>query len=109
MSGRDGDRPNRGGLSTIQDALQTFLKDAGITRSRGLVANVYRAWEAAVGREFAKRARPVRFDRGELTIEVASSSLLHELVSFTGEELRLRTNENLGRELVHRMIFKQRG
>ena len=102
-------KPDRGGLSTIQDVLQSFLKDAGLKQSRGLVANVFRAWEAAVGREFVKRARPVRFHRGELTIEVASSALLHELVSFTGEELRHRVNDNLGREMVHRMIFKQRG
>lgn len=102
-------KPDRGGLHTIQDVLQSFLKDSGITRSRGLVANVFKAWEEAVGREFARRARPVRFDRGELTVEVSSSALLHELVSFTGEELRTRVNEHLGRELVHRMNFKQRG
>ena len=99
----------RGGLFTIQDALQSFLKDAGITRSHGIVVAVFRAWETVVGREFAKRARPVRFQRGELTIETDSAALQFELVSFTGEEHRKRVNEILGRELVHRMIFKQRG
>ena len=100
---------SRGGLFTIQDALQFFLKDAGITRSHGIVAAVFRAWETAVGRDLAKRARPVRFYRGELTIEVDSSTLLFELAGFNGEEHRIRVNETLGRELVHRMIFKQRG
>ena len=99
----------RGGLFTIQDALQVFLKEAGITRSHGIVVAVFRAWETAVGRELAKRARPVRFYRGELTIEVDSSALLFEFVSFTGEGHREHINETLERKLVHRMIFKQRG
>jgi hypothetical protein len=103
------ERTPRGGLFTIQDALQSFLKEAGITRSHGIVVAVFRAWETVVGREFTKLARPVRFQRGELTVEVATSSLLFELATFASEDHRQRVNEVLGRELVHRMIFKQRG
>lgn len=103
------DKTPRPGFSTIQDVLQSFLKENGITRSRGIVVAVFQAWDQSIGAELAKRARPVRFDRGELTIEVDSPTLRHELQSFTGESYRRQTNESLQRELVTRMIFKQRG
>ena len=99
----------RGGISSIQDVLDSYLKETGITKSRGIVARVFEAWCSSVGRELARRARPVRFRSGELTLEVESSALLHELASFTGEEYRRRTNQILGNELVHRTIYKHRG
>jgi hypothetical protein len=101
--------PPRRGLTTIQDVLQSFLKTNGISRSRGVVVAVFQAWEMSIGKDLAKRARPVRFDRGELTVEVDSPAFRHELTSYTGETYRQQTNDILERELVHRMIFKQRG
>lgn len=85
------------------------MKGVGLEGSRGTVARVFEAWESAVGRELARRVRPVRFRTGELTLEVQSSTLLHEFASFTGEEYRRRTNEILGRVLVIRTVFRQRG
>ena len=102
-------KSDRRGLTPIQEVLSSFLKTNGTTRSRGVVAAVFQAWEMALGKELARRARPVRFDRGELTIEVDSPAFRHELTSYTGDTYRQQTNDILERELVHRMIFKQRG
>jgi hypothetical protein len=98
-----------GGFVQIQDALESYLRSAGIAKGRGNVARVFEAWTTAVGRDLAKRARPVRLRQGELTVEVDSSALLHELTCFTGDAHRKRINEILQRPAVHRVIFKQRG
>lgn len=102
-------RQPRRGVASIQDVLATYLRSAGISRRRGPAERVFAAWEACIGRALARRAKPVRFRGGELVVEVDSSALMHELVAFTGEEHRRRMNSELGKELVHKLVFKQRG
>lgn len=103
------EKRENGGFAAIQDVLDSYLRTAGIAKGRGIVARVFEAWTSAVGRELARRARPVRLRNGELWIEVDSSALLHELSCFTGDSHRKSVNEILGRPVVHRVIFKQRG
>lgn len=67
---------------------------------------MFDAWNELVGERLAAVARPVRFRRGELAIDVSSASHYHELVAFTGEGLRVRLNEALGEERVKRLAFK---
>ncbi len=69
------------GLTSINDALQTYLKSSGI---EFLLKNrkVCVAWEKVVGREIALQTRVVSFNRGALTVEVASSGLYAELNNF---------------------------
>ncbi len=103
------EKRQRGGLASIQDILDSYLRSAGIAKGRGIVARVFESWSSVVGREVGRRARPVRFRNGELTVEVDSSALLHELACFTGEDHRRSINGILQRTVVHRVIFKQRG
>lgn len=82
-----------------------------VTRAAGLgsakrVDPVFEAWDQVVGEQLAAVATPVRFRRGELSIDVSSASHYHELVAFTGEGLRKRLNERLGEERVQRLAFK---
>ena len=49
---------------------------------------------------------PVRFSRGELTVEVDSAVYLQELSNFTGEGYRRQVNRALKKELVQRLTFK---
>ena len=97
----------------MQSALGAFLRDSGIgARLKG--AEPMQAWDAAfrasspaqVSGAVSVRARAVRFRAGVLTVEVASSALLQELESFTGETFRRSANNVLGREVIHRVDFQ---
>jgi hypothetical protein len=86
-------------------AIDEFLREAGMgPRLRG--ARVLAAWREAAGPALSKRARPVRFQRGELVVEVSSSVHLHELESFTGETYRRTANAALGDERIQRVTFR---
>jgi len=67
---------------------------------------VFRAWTEAVGPGLARRAVPVRFRGGELTVEVGSAVHLQELKNFTAEGFRREANARLGRETIRRLAFK---
>ena len=75
--------------------MRGFLKDSGLT-AQLKDARVYQSWTDALGETMAHRARPVRFNFGELTVEVESSAHLHELQNFTGESYRCEANRLLG-------------
>ena len=93
------------GPTSIGDALSDFLRDSGLSAHlrRG---SVLQAWSRAVGRDLARRAKPVRFSRGELCVEVDSAAHLHELVSFTGERYRELANAHLGKPEIQRVVFR---
>jgi len=89
----------------VREAIEGFLRDSGIApRLRG--AEVFDAWRAAVGAGLSERARPVRFQRGELVVEVGSAPHLAELESFTGEGYRRAANAALGDERIRRVTFR---
>jgi hypothetical protein len=52
----------------------------------------------------------VRFDEGELVVEVSSAAHLNELKSFTGDAFRRQANERLvkhgHRATIRRVVFK---
>ncbi len=99
------ERVGRNGVSSLQESLGAFMRETGLTRRRS-ESPVYAAFEAVAGPDLSRRARPVRFARGVLTVEVSSASHLHELESFRGEELRARVNRELGRDDVRKIAFK---
>ncbi len=92
-------------MSSLGEALGGFLRESGLgTKLRDW--DVYEAWSKALGPEFALRARPVGFSRGELIIEVESAAHMHELRNFSGESLRQETNQILGSQRVLAVLFK---
>jgi len=96
----------RRGKATLAEAIQVWLSQAGLAGA-AKETRVLAAWTRAAG-PTAKRARPVRFQRGVLTVEVSSSALLHELSSFTGEALRKAANRGLGSDRIDRIVYKQK-
>ena len=100
-------RKHERGPTSIGDALRDFLRDSGLSQHlrRGTVLD---AWSRALGRDLARRARPVRFARGELCVEVDSAAHMHELVSFTGERYRELANGLLGKPEIQRVVFRLR-
>lgn len=87
--------------------LRTFLRDQGLT-SRPRDEAVFEAWLRAVGTGLGEHARPVRFQRGDLTVEVDSAGHLQELKGFTGESFRAKANAELGSSRIRRVIYKLR-
>jgi len=92
-------------MAPIQQAVTAFLRESGIGEKIRPSA-VYRAWNAALGEALARHARPVRFRRGELCVEVDSTAHYHELKNFTGERLRATANGRLGKEEITRVVFR---
>lgn len=95
----------RTGLASLDDALKSFLRKSGLGDRCG-PPPVFRAFQDAQGKTFARHTRPVRFARGELVVQVASAPHLAELKGFRGEEIRVRTNQLLGRDEVRKIIFR---
>lgn len=90
---------------SMQDAVGRFLRASGLgARMRGWP--VFQAWIDAAGTELARHARPVRFERGELLVEVESAAHYQELASFTGETYRQRANERLAKPEIRRIVFR---
>ncbi len=98
-------RSERKGMASLDDALKSFLKKSGIGERLG-PPPVFRAFQEAAGKSFARHARAVRFARGELVVQVSSAPHLAELKGFLGEEIRTQTNRILGRDEVRRITFR---
>ncbi len=97
--------PKRGKMISMGDALDRFLKENDLRRSDPNAA-IFQTWNQALGPALAKRAVPVRFERGELTVLVESAAHYQELTNFTGSQLRRQTNELLGANRIERISFK---
>jgi hypothetical protein len=95
----------RRGAASMQDAVRGFLRDSGLAAQMRHWP-VFEAWSQALGSELARRARPVRFTRGELCVEVESAAHLHELSNFSGERYREIANAKLGKPEIQRIVFR---
>ena len=74
--------------------------------SRTQRVKAFAAWSRAAGPAFGRCSQPVSLRDGEMTVEVSSSAHFHELKNFEGEAIRHRANAELGRELIHRVVFR---
>lgn len=87
------------------DAVSEFMQWSGLNNRRK-AAPAFVAWDEAVGPELMTRARAVSFRKGELIVEVDSSSLLAELKGFASEDLRTRADELLEGITIRKLTFK---
>jgi len=101
----DAPRPARKDPVAIGDVVQRFLRASGLSAHMRHFA-VYEAWDSALGKELARRARPVGFQNGLLSIEVQSAAHLHELQNFTGEQFRTLANARLGKSEIRKVVFR---
>jgi hypothetical protein len=92
-------------MTSISEVLGQMLRSPALS-SRTQRAKAFAAWSRAAGPAFCRCSRPVRMQDGEMTVEVSSSAHLHELKNFEGEGIRHRANAELGRELIHRVVFR---
>ena len=92
---------------SMQTALAGFLRASGWS-ARMRHVPVFQAWIEALGPELSRRARPARFENGELQVEVESAAHFHELSTFTGETYRERANARLDKPEIARVVFRLR-
>lgn len=97
MSGGDGPR-------RLADALDGVLERLGLA---GVVERheVFRDWEARVGPEIARVARPHRVDGDTLIVKVGHSAWINEL-SLRQREILQRLNAGRSKSTVKRLLFR---
>lgn len=66
---------------------------------------IWQYWEQAVGISIARRARPLRFVGGVLTVVVGSAPWMQQL-SFMKTDLMARLNSCLGEQRVREIVLK---
>lgn len=66
------------------------------------VGRLSAVWEAVVGERLARETSPTRLENGTLTV-VAASGAWGTQVQFLAEELRRKSNEALGSDVVSRV------
>ena len=89
MSRRGDDEPRA--LSDSLDALLRSLRGPG----RQSLGGVFGRWDEVVGAAVAAHVRPVRLDRGVLTVEVTEPAWATQ-VAFMADELRDRLASEVG-------------
>jgi len=102
------ERAHPTGPRPIGDAIRQFFRESPVYRPAAH-ERVLDAWSEAAGPEWERRATPVAFRAGTLTVEVESSVVLHELRNFRGESYRARANASLGQDRIRKVVFKLRG
>lgn len=87
------------------EALDRFIYKSGL-QGRLRQGQILDAWRKTLGPRLARRARAVRFNRGELVVQVDSATHLQELQNFTGEQYRQQANRLLGDERIKSIAFR---
>lgn len=89
-------RQRGGAAEPIGALLSEIVREVRPTPRRSGIAEL---WASCAGPELARESHPAALDRGVLTVEVRSTSLLAELEGFRREELlgRLVTADPSGR------------
>ena len=68
-------------------------------------AKIWEVWEGVVGSAISEHARPSWIKRGVLRVEVSDPIWCQEL-QYSGNEIRRRLNQSLGRNAVESIEFR---
>lgn len=94
-------RPNERSLS---EALKDLVQDLGL-RAKLDESAIRADWETIVGAMIARHTTGLRLLNGRLHVKVDSAPLRQEM-TYMREDLRLRINEKLGREVVREVVVE---
>jgi predicted nucleic acid-binding Zn ribbon protein len=99
------DVPRRGGPPRhVSATLAPLLDRLGVAPALEN-ARIFTDWEASVGAEIARVARPHRLDGGVLVVHVRSSAWMSEL-SFRRDEILGRLNARRTRRKLTQLVFR---
>lgn len=89
---------------SISEALQEFVSDNKLQKGLDKV-NVRDVWNSQMGPAIEKYTTAIKLDRDTLYVQL-SSSVLREELSYGKEKIIKMLNEELGRELVKKLILR---
>ncbi len=89
---------------SISEALQEFVEDNKLQKGLDKV-HVRDVWNSQMGPAIEKYTTAIKLDRDVLYIQL-SSSVLREELSYGKEKIIKMLNEELGRELVKKLVLR---
>lgn len=98
-----GERRKR--IASLDDVLSQLVRDKGLRR-RGTESAAFDAWTEVAGEALARQTQPVRYVRGELTVEVAGPALLAELKGFKQPSLERALRTRLQAQGFRRLALR---
>lgn len=98
----------RKGIKLLGDAVHDYWKESGLSR-RTKESAVYDAVHQALGPVYSRHARAVKFVRGAVTVEVASTVHHAELNAFAGAGVVAAANAILGDRRISKIVYKSKG
>ena len=91
-------------LIHISDILNSALGKYRPARDTDMT-QIWDIWDSAVGRPIAMNAKPDAFKDGNLTVNVSSSTWIHQL-KFLEKEMITTINKKMDKDLVKQIRFK---
>jgi hypothetical protein len=98
----------REGFRRLGDSVQAWWRESGLAR-RGREGAIHDAIHAALGAEYGRHARVVKFTRGTAVVEVSSAAHHAELNAFAGQGIAAAANQLLGDQRIHKIVYKRKG
>lgn len=89
---------------SISEALQEFVTDNKLQKGLDKV-HVRDVWNSQMGPAIEKYTTSIKLDRDTLYVQL-SSSVLREELSYGKEKIVRMLNEELGRELIKKLILR---
>ena len=89
---------------SISEALQEFVQDNKLQKGLDKV-NVKDVWNSQMGPAIEKYTTAIKLERSTLYVQL-SSSVLREELSYGKEKIIKMLNEELGKELVKKLILR---
>ena len=89
---------------SISEALQEFVSDNKLQKGLDKV-HVRDVWNSQMGPAIEKYTTAIKLDRDVLYVQL-SSSVLREELSYGKEKIIKMLNEELGRELVKKLVLR---
>ena len=89
---------------SISDALKEFVEKNKLQKGLDKV-NVREVWNNQMGPAIEKYTTSIKLDRDTLYVQL-SSSVLREELSYGREKIIRMLNEELGRELIQKLVLR---
>lgn len=89
---------------SISEALQEFVQDNKLQKGLDKV-NVRDVWNSQMGPAIEKYTTAIKLEKSTLYVQL-SSSVLREELSYGKEKIIKMLNEELGKELVKKLILR---
>lgn len=89
---------------SIRDVLGNFIEQNKLQKGIDKV-DVAEAWRDVMGPAIAKYTTQIKLDGDRLLVQL-SSSVLREELSYGKEKIRTNLNEQLGREIIKKVVLR---